>query len=455
MINRIFKNKYLLTSIQFFTFIIFILLIYGAWGISTTDPKFAKILRNTNLSNLIVWSYWWPLIVATAILFGRFWCSICPIELITSFFGRIGLKQKPNKFMKSGWFVTLFYAIILILGINTLAIHRIPHYMALYMLSLFAIAVLIGLLYEKRTFCSYVCPIGYLLGLYSLVSRRKLGVLSQKTCESCKTKDCISKNNHYKFIGRSCTSELYPAKIADGKDCILCGQCYKACPHDNILIQKQKVGAKLIQNLKLSWAEITFFMIVSGFVVYEILSNWSTSLDLLLILPNYINELFNIPSQYTGTVKALTLYVICPFIFYFAFAFIKKLISKESLKQSISQFVLSILPIAASMHLLKAILKTTSRLPYWDFALKDPNGVESAKIIMQNHDVLKNYAALPTFSLIINVLSILIPLLGLVLSFYVISKQNFSNQLSKGISILVVLIYSSIFLSTLIMWQLN
>jgi len=453
MINKIFNNKYLLPSLQFFSLLVFILLIFGSIDVTTQDPKFAKVLRNTNLSNLIIWSYWWPLIVATAILFGRFWCSICPMELITSFFGKIGIRKKPNKFLKSGWMISLFYAIILVIGINTFAIHRIPQYMAFYMLSLLIVAMIIGLIYEKRTFCTHVCPIGHLLGLYSLVTRSKVGVISQKVCEACTTKDCISKANQYKFIGRSCTSNLYPAKITNSKDCILCGQCFKACPNDNVTIQKQKVGVKLSQNLKLSWAEITFFIIVSGFVVYEILSNWSESLEVLLILPNFINDQLNVSPAFKGTVKALSLYIISPFVIYFILAMMKKYLAKENLKQALSQLVLVILPFAASMHLLKALLKTTSRLPYWSFALKDANGVQSAQQIIQDPSLLNHYANTPVFAGVLSILSMVIPLLGLALSFYVIQKQSYTNRLSKGISIFTILIYSSIFLSTLVMWR--
>jgi len=62
------------------------------------------------------------------------------MELITSFFGKIGLQNKPGKFLRSGWVITLFYATILILGIHTLAIHRIPQYIAIYMMILLATA---------------------------------------------------------------------------------------------------------------------------------------------------------------------------------------------------------------------------------------------------------------------------------------------------------------------------
>ncbi len=80
MINKLFKNRYFLTSIQFLTLTVFVLLIYGAIGITTNDPDFAKILRNTNLSNLIVWSYWWPLITLTAILLGPILASYSVFE---------------------------------------------------------------------------------------------------------------------------------------------------------------------------------------------------------------------------------------------------------------------------------------------------------------------------------------------------------------------------------------
>ena len=56
---------------QAVTLAVFALLVVGGLGVTTDDPAFAKVLRNTNLANLIVWSYWWPAIIATAVLFGR------------------------------------------------------------------------------------------------------------------------------------------------------------------------------------------------------------------------------------------------------------------------------------------------------------------------------------------------------------------------------------------------
>jgi len=453
MINKLFNHKYFLASMQFVTLTAFVLLIYGAIGISTSDPSFAKILRNTNLPNLVVWSYWWPLIIVTAILFGRFWCSICPMELVTSFFGKIGLKRKPGRFLKSGWIITLFYAIILIVGIHTLAIHRIPQYMAIYMLILFAVAVIVGFIWEKRTFCTYVCPIGHLLGLYSMLSIKKLRVIDENVCKSCETKDCISKSNHYKFSERSCTSELFPPKLKDNRDCILCGQCFKSCTHNNIAIKRQKVASDLFTDIKLTWAEISFFVIVSSFVVYEVVGEWKVSKKILMIIPDYVNNTFNTPSNYTGTLKAILLFIVIPLFFYFILTSIKKYFAHETWKRAFTQLVLALLPITASMHLLKALLKTTSRIPYWQYVFSDPKGEITATSIMQNPDMLDNHFLTTYLTPVISLFAIILPLVGIVFSLYVIRKQKHTNMLSKVVSFSAAILYFGLFITMLFMWR--
>ena len=278
-------------------------------------------------------------------------------------------------------------------------------------------------------------------------------MIDTNVCKDCKTKDCISKTYHYKFTARSCTSELYPAKISDNRSCILCGQCHKSCTKDNIAIQKQRFATDLFTDIKLSWAEIAFFMIVSSFVVYEIFVEWSVSKKIIMAIPGWINHSLNVSGCLTGTINAISLFVILPLIFYMIFVIIKKVIAKESLKRSFTQIVLAILPVTASMHLLKSVLKTTSRIPYWDFAFSDPKGVKTALLLTNNPELL-NTDILAIISPYIGIIAILLSIGGIVLSIIIIRKQQFENRTSKIITVIAVFVYAGIFLITLTVWRM-
>jgi len=114
-----------------------------------------------------VTTYWWPLIVVVAVLFGRVWCMVCPMELVSSLAVRIGLRRKAPRILRSGWVITVFFTLIVIVGLHTLAIHRIPQRMAIYMLMLLGLALVVSLIWEKRAFCSYVCPVGHLCACFA------------------------------------------------------------------------------------------------------------------------------------------------------------------------------------------------------------------------------------------------------------------------------------------------
>ncbi len=170
MINKLLQYKLFPVSFKIISLIAFIAFMFIGFNTHSTDAVLLKQLRNTNLANLFVWSYWWPLIILAAIFFGRTWCMLCPVELITSLAAKIGFKRKRPKWLTSGWAISVFYLIILIVGINIFAIHRNPAYMAAYLTAIIVVSIVIGIIYEKNTFCRYVCPVGHLLGLYSRLS---------------------------------------------------------------------------------------------------------------------------------------------------------------------------------------------------------------------------------------------------------------------------------------------
>ncbi|PXX97056.1 hypothetical protein DF185_18710 [Marinifilum breve] len=439
MIEKLYKSKLYPLVFQILSLLIFTFLVLGAINVTTSDPALVKQLRNTNLSNLIVWSYWWPVIVLTAVFFGRHWCSICPIEFLSAIANRIGLKRKVPKFMKSGWMITILYAFIAIVAIHTWGIHRYPNLMAYYLLSLMGLAVILSIIYEKRAFCSYLCPVGKLLGLYSLLSHFGIRVKNQVTCHSCKTKDCISKENQYKLVGRSCSSNLYPANITNNRTCILCTQCVKSCSNNNITLKRIKSSYQNFDSKKLLWSEIGMLMVLLGFVCYENLSSWETSNTIIRFIPSHLNKLIGSLAIPYGLFEALILFLLVPAIFMGFISFLLKVNGKTSWKQSLQKLAIHLLPLVAFGHVFKALLKTSSRIPYWQYALEQPDGLQYANLIF-NKEIALNPLAW------VNNLVLVLGILGLCYATYISVKKVSKTDSDKWILYITILFHLVIFL---------
>lgn len=464
-INSILQTPYLTVILKVLSLLIFIGLITIGFSATSNDPKFLKILRNTNIANLFVWSYWWPLIIISAIFFGRIWCMVCPVELITSISAMIGLKSKRPKWILSGWAITVFYILILFIGIEGFAIHRDPSLMAIYLLSIIAVSVLVGLIWKKNTFCRYFCPVGYLLGIYSRLSFLGWRVKDKNVCMSCKDKSCIHKNYNYNIDVKSCGVDLYPAEISDNANCILCAGCVKSCANFQSERIKERPNPQLVKigfandlfKVKpFHIAEMFFVLIVSGFVISEIWSEWDTTDNLLKIIPNYVIEKLSIDIHFVNVIINSTIvFIIYPLILWILPFLISRLFGlKLKLKEYLLQYGIAFIPIIAAAHLDKAILKTSSRLPYFQHVFNDISGKQTAQDILENKIIL--FQNPDWANTIISILVSIIMILGIYLSIktvVLINKKNNYNTINSKISFSLSAIYGSVFLFMLIAWR--
>ncbi len=463
ILNQLISLKYFSLLIK--TLVLFVLfsLIYIGFSAHATEAGFLKQLRNFNLANLIVWSYWWPFLVVSSIIFGRIWCMICPIEMITSFASLIGLKKERPAWLKSGWMMTIFYVLILFVGINGFAIHRSPMYMAIYLSVIVGLSILIGLIYKKNTFCKYVCPIGILLGLYSRFSFLGWRVKANDSCASCKDKSCVSKIDLYRVNEKSCGVDLFPKNIADNSECILCGGCRKVCDKNNSEnfstrpnpgFVKLKLKESLFSKLELTAAELAFTMIISGFVIYEILSEWSVTKSILMFTPKALNNSLAISNHFVaGFLKSVVLFVIFPFIIWTIPYLISKIFKEKiSFFQYLKSFAAGFLPIMAAAHLCKAVLKMTSRIPYFEHVFSNIDGLQNTQLFLKGQISMFTLGQQP--QLMISVLLILLIGLGIFVSSITIKKLNSTlNIKNKAVMYLIPTVYGFIFLATILQWR--
>ena len=464
--NRLFRHTWFPLAFQLLTLAVFILLIAGGLAANTDDMVFAKVLRNTNLANLIVWSYWWPLLILSAVFFGRVWCMVCPMELVTSLAAKVGLKRKPPALVRSGWVITCFYILTLFVGIGTLAIHRIPFRMAIYMILLLATAITVGLVFSRTTFCGHVCPVGHLLGLYARLAPFGWGVKQTAVCESCKDRSCVSSKNAYAFQGRSCGIGLYPAKVDENTDCLLCGQCMKACDRNNPGIDERpnpgwfkRPWFKDILSLKaFTPAQAAFCLVVSGFVIYEIFTEWPVTKELLLWLPATAGKALGAEGIWAkGLVKSLTLFAALPaLIWVLPFALFRLVGGRLPMREYLLRFGIAFIPVMAAAHGIKSLLKTTSRIPYWQYVAADPIGEATARGILDKTTAL---APLPVWrEPVMTGLSLVLMVIAVALSLLVTRKlitKHVPDSGWRSIPLyLVPGVYGGAFLSMLIAWRL-
>lgn len=114
---------------------------------------------------------------------------------------------------------------------------------------------------------------------------------------------------------------------------------------------------------------------------------------------------------------------------------------------------ISFIPIIAAAHFDKAILKITSRLPYFEHVFTDVKGMDTARGIIDGSIVLqKNHVWL---NLLVPVLLVLIMAAEVWLSFRVVNKLNSKpgSTVSSKVFYLIPIVYGGIFLTMLIVWR--
>jgi len=234
---------------------------------------FGTPVGSRNFGIIFVWIAWWAILLLVAVpMTGRFWCSICPIPLPGEWLQRgallkpgrnigIGLgKRWPNRlrniWMQNGAFilVALFSAVVL----------TQPKATAIVLSAFLFVALGTSLVFERRSFCRYLCPVGGFIGLYSQLAPLEVRVKDNSVCVSHEIKTCYSGNAD----GYGCPWQEFPPGLIKNTYCGTCMECLRACPHDNIAIQIRPFGADLSQprGRKLDEAYKAFIMLGSAFV---------------------------------------------------------------------------------------------------------------------------------------------------------------------------------------------
>ena len=210
---------------------------------------------NYNFGIVITWILWWVLLMTIFVPFiGRFWCMICPFPLIGDWLqrgkllgvGRLkskGLNKKwPQKF-RNLWPVNL----ILFCATFFFGFFTVKPFATFLLLGIIVLtAIVFSLVYEKRSFCLYACPVSGFQGLYANFSACEVRVKDKNICKNHIPKTCYTGNEK----GYGCPWLELPFEMNRNTYCGLCMECFKSCPYDNMALNIRPFGSDFVEERK-------------------------------------------------------------------------------------------------------------------------------------------------------------------------------------------------------------
>ena len=363
----------------------FLALIYFSWQVYPEDSSgaYIKTFRKTNITTLLVWGVWLPLMMLVFAFLGRFWCTICPIELASDLAERLGRRlgirqRRLAPWLRAGWLVTLLYlaAAVAVAGYS---LHRLPWMTAGFLVALLGLAIGFGLLFRNRAFCRGVCPGLWLLKTYSRGALLALRPKPDGPCDGCVTRECTTQARRNRPDARSCPTLLNPARLDRNEDCQLCFQCVKACPHEGLRLSLHAPYAATDRRTPLaSWALTAFVMVLSGWVSYELVSEWAPAKAVFMWPSNALARAVDVPSL-AGPIVVLWKLVVFPLALWTALGLVARTAGgRGSLDAQWQTLALPLAIMLPAAHVAKAVAKFGTWAGFLPVAVSDPFGRTTA-----------------------------------------------------------------------------
>lgn len=197
-----------------------------------------------NLAGIVPWIWWRALTVLALLTAGNFFCMACPFTLPRELGRRFGQATRTwPRALRGKWLAVGLLAAFFVAQ-EWFGWWDSPRATAMLVIAYFLAAFAIDSLVRGASFCKYVCPVGQLQFVGSLLSPLEVKVRLPVVCADCDTKDCLRGNAGQ----RGCELDLYLPRKVGNLDCTFCLDCVKACPHDNIGLVAVAPGRLLMRD---------------------------------------------------------------------------------------------------------------------------------------------------------------------------------------------------------------
>jgi len=238
---------------------------------------FGTPVGNRNFSIIFVWIVWWALLIMLLVPFGaRLWCTMCPLPAIGEWAQRGSLiRRKADKPRGQGrewpralrniWLQNFSFVGVAMFSAIILTRPRVTGWL---LLGFIVAALVLGMLYRRRAFCRYVCPVSGFIGLYSAVAPLEVRARDPEVCLNHCGKECLRGSS----AGHGCPWMEYPGTLSRNAYCGMCTECIKTCPTGNVAVNIRPFGADLLVPIRhMDEAFKGFIMLVAALVYSTVL----------------------------------------------------------------------------------------------------------------------------------------------------------------------------------------
>jgi polyferredoxin/CRP-like cAMP-binding protein len=239
--------------------------------------------RDASLTLNFFWAWWWPGYLFFFAFVGRVWCAVCPFMITAEWLRHLSLWIWPRELLPwptqwmNRWGAWLLFGgfLAIYLWEKLWDLPHMPYLSASLLLVITAGAVLFSLIYERRLWCRYLCPIGGMNGMFAKLSMVELRSAQQVCGSQCSTFGCYKGSDATPVLfadplpteGQAtggCPLYSHPAQLQDNRDCMLCMTCLKACPHRSGQFNLRFPATDLLENHRGFWAEAALLLLLLG-----------------------------------------------------------------------------------------------------------------------------------------------------------------------------------------------
>lgn len=186
----------------------------------------------SNIGLTLGWYIGWPLLFFSFFFLARTWCSVCSFAVPGTFLQNI---VKPTRktpvFIKdySGWIMAALCILVFWSEIIWDAYNN-PYLTGGIILVITFSSILFSVLFSRRSWCRYLCPLGAVNAIFSMPSVVELRSNRHVCLNRCQ--------NHACFTGDAdvsgCPMFRHPYLVDNNRDCIMCAKCIKNCDNSSI-----------------------------------------------------------------------------------------------------------------------------------------------------------------------------------------------------------------------------